>query len=373
MPWTKIYGNRTEFEKAGGAAAGLRGLTYKEALHEATTQMLETDKDIIVMGEGVDDAGGVFGSTKDLHLKFGRERVMDTPLAENALTGIAAGAAIAGMRPIFVHMRVDFVPLTMDQLINHAAKWHYMFGGAVSVPMTIRSIIGRGWGSAAQHSQSLQSLFTHAPGLKVVMPANPYDAKGLLRSAVYDGNPVIFIEHRWLYDHVGHVPEKPYTVPIGKGVVRRNGSDVTIIALSHMVFEAMCAAEELTTESIDAEVIDLRTLKPLDIELILESVRKTGRLVIADTGWQECGIGAEIIAKITEAAFGALKAPPVRINLPECPTPASPALEKLYYPGTDEITAAARKTMKARLDASRLSQRIARTEHRGMERRRETP
>lgn len=345
MPWTKIYSNKTEFEKAGGAKAGLRGLTYKEALREASAQMLEADKDVFIMGEGVDDAGGVFGSTKDLHTEFAG-RVMDTPLAENALTGIAIGAAITGMRPILVHMRVDFMPLTMDQIINHAAKWHYMFGGALRVPMTIRSIIGRGWGSAAQHSQSLQSIFMNAPGVKVVMPANPYDAKGLLRSAVYDGNPVIFIEHRWLYEHIGHVPVEPYTVPIGKGIVRRQGSDVTIVALSHMVFEAMQAADILSKEGIDAEVIDLRTLKPMDTPLILESVRKTGRLVIADTGWKECGIGAEIIAKVVEGDFSALKAPAVRINLPECPTPAGSALEKLYYPGKDDIVTAARKTLK---------------------------
>ena len=346
MPWTKTYTNKTEFENAGGAKAGLRGLTYKEALLEASTQMLKSDKDVFIMGEGVDDAGGVFGTTKDLHLKFGRQRVMDTPLAENALTGIAVGAAIAGMRPIFVHMRVDFMPLTMDQILNHAAKWHYMFGGAVNVPLTIRSIVGRGWGSAAQHSQSLQALFTHAPGVKVVMPANPYDAKGLLRSAVYDGNPVIFIEHRWLYDHIGHVPQDPYSVPIGKGIIRRPGSDVTIVALSQMVFESMQAAAALAAQGIEAEVIDLRTLKPLDMPLILESVTKTGRLVVADTGWKECSIGAEIIAKVTEEAFGALKAPPIRINLPECPTPASPSLEKLYYPGQNEIVAACHRTIK---------------------------
>lgn len=347
MPWTKTYTNRTEFESAGGAAAGLRGLTYKDALLEASAQLLKADKDVFIMGEGVDDAGGVFGTTKDLHLKFGRKRVMDTPLAEAALTGIAIGAAAAGMRPIFVHMRVDFIPLSMDQIINHAAKWHYMFGGAVSVPLTIRSIIGRGWGSAAQHSQSLQALLAHAPGVKVVMPANPYDAKGLLLSAVYDGNPVIFIEHRWLYDHVGHVPEEPYGVPIGKGMIKRKGGDVTIVALSHMVFESMQAAAALAAEGIEAEVIDLRTLKPLDAPLILESVAKTGRLVVADTGWKECGIGAEVIAKVTEEAFGALKAAPTRINLPECPTPASPALEKIYYPGKNEIIAACRAFFKS--------------------------
>ncbi|MBI5971564.1 MAG: alpha-ketoacid dehydrogenase subunit beta [Deltaproteobacteria bacterium] len=345
MPWTKIYGNRTEFEKAGGERAGLRGLTYKDALLEAATQMLETDDRVMILGEGVDDAGGVFGTTKDLHKKFGRGRVMDTPLAENALTGVALGAAIAGMRPIFVHMRVDFLPLTMDQIMNHAAKWHYMFGGAVCVPLTVRSIIGRGWGSAAQHSQSLQAVFAHIPGLKVVMPANPYDAKGLLRASVYDGNPVIFIEHRWLYEHMGHVPKEAYTVPLGKGIVRRKGGDVTIVALSLMVFEAMQAADILSKDGIEAEVIDLRTVKPMDKKLILESLMKTGRLVVADTGWMDCGVGAEVAATAAEDGFSCLKAPVIRIALPECPTPAGHVLEKEFYPGKDRIVEAVKKTL----------------------------
>ncbi|MDO8425955.1 MAG: alpha-ketoacid dehydrogenase subunit beta [Deltaproteobacteria bacterium] len=345
MPWTKVYGDKAEFEKMAGVTPGLRGLTYREALLEATAQMLASDQTVFVLGEGVDDSAGVFGTTKGLHERFGKDRVIDTPLAENGVTGIAIGAALAGMRPILVHMRVDFMPLSMDQIMNHAAKWHYMFGGKVSVPVTIRSIIGRGWGSAAQHSQSLQALFAHIPGLKVVMPATPYDAKGLLRASVYDGNPVIFIEHRWLYEHMGHVPEEAYTVPIGKAVVRRKGPDVTIAAASYMVYEALRAASALSGQGIESEVIDLRTLKPLDMETIFESVKKTGRLIVADTGWKEFGIGAEVIARVAEDAFYDLKAPAARVALPDAPTPASPVLENAFYPGKGHIIEAVKKML----------------------------
>ncbi len=346
MPWTKIYSDKTEFEEAAKASSvPLRGITYAEALREAQAQLLRDDERVFIFGEGIDDPGGVFGSTLGLHTEFGDERVFDTPLAENALTGIAAGAATAGMRPILVHMRIDFMPLTMDPILNHAAKWHYMFGGAVHVPMVIRSIVGRGWGSAAQHSQNIHALFAHIPGLKVVMPATPYDAKGLLMSASADGNPVIFIEHRWLYGHTGHVPEEPYTVPLGKGVVRREGSDVTIVAISHMAAEATKAARSLAEEGIECEIIDPRTLRPLDTELIISSVKKTGRLVVADTGWQYGGIGAEITTRLVEDAFGALKAPVERINIPDCPTPASPVLEAAYYPGVTEIENAVKRVI----------------------------
>lgn len=348
MPWTKVYGNREDFEKVPNWRE-LRGITYREALHEASAQMLESDPDVFLIGEGIDDPGGVFGTTKDLHKRFGVDRVMDSPLAENGITGVAIGAAMAGMRPILVHMRVDFMPMSMDQIVNHAAKWNYMFGGAVNVPIVIRSIIGRGWGSAAQHSQSLQASFAHYPGLKVAMPATPYDAKGLLRSAVYDGNPVIFIEHRWLFEHVGHVPEEPYTVPIGEGIVRREGTDVTIVAISLMVFESMKAAAELEKEGVSAEVIDLRTLKPMDAGIVMNSVKKTGRLVVADTGWTEYGAAAEIVTKVTEdpEAFRALKAPAARVALPDVPTPASHVLEQAFYKGAPDIAAAARKVMEA--------------------------
>ena len=199
MPWTKIYSNKTEFEKALKENPDLRGLTYKEAIREATAQLLSSDPSVFVLGEGVDDSGGVFGTTIGLQDEFGKARVMDSPLAENGVTGIAVGAAVSGMKPILVHMRVDFLPLSLDQIMNHAAKWHYMFGGKVNVPLVIRSIIGRGWGSAAQHSQSLQAMFMNIPGLRVVMPATPYDAKGLLKAAIRDPDPVIYLEHKYLY------------------------------------------------------------------------------------------------------------------------------------------------------------------------------
>ncbi|MEE8573844.1 MAG: alpha-ketoacid dehydrogenase subunit beta [Thermodesulfobacteriota bacterium] len=348
MPWTKIYGDKSAFEKAAAESkTPLRGLCYSEALREAQAQLLSSDERVFIMGEGIDDPGGVFGSTTDLHKEFGDERVFDTPLAENGLTGIAMGAALAGLRPILVHMRIDFMPLTMDQIINHAAKWHYMFGGKVHVPLIIRSIVGRGWGSAAQHSQNLHALFAHVPGLRVVMPTTPYDAKGMLMAASADGNPVIFIEHRWLYGHMGHVPEEPYTVPIGKAIVRRAGSDVTIAAISHMAAEATKAAETLAEEGIEAELIDMRSMRPLDTDTVIESVKKTGRLIIADTGWKSCGIGAEITTRVVEEAFGALKAPVVRINTAEVPTPASSVLEDAYYPGASDVVTAAKKLVKA--------------------------
>ncbi len=348
MPWTKIYGNREDFEKAQKLSGGtLRGITYREAIHECLEELLNTDPDVFILGEGVDDPGGVFGTTKGLHEKFGKDRVMDTPISENSMTGVAIGAAMAGMRPVFVHMRVDFLPMSMDQVVNHAAKWSYMFGGAVAVPLVIRSIIGRGWGSAAQHSQSLQALFAHVPGLKVVMPATPYDAKGLLRAAVYDNNPVIFIEHRWLYEHVGHVPEGPFDVPIGKGIVRRTGADATIAATSHIVYESMRASEKLAEEGIDCEVIDLRTIKPLDEGIILDSVKKTGRLVVADTGWRSFGISAEVAALVAERCPERLKAPVKRVALPDVPTPASHALEAVFYKGAGDIADAVKEVIRS--------------------------
>ena len=345
MPWTKVYGFDTAHTAKPAAGTELRELTYREAINEAHVQMLEKDDRVFVFGEGIDDPGGVFGTTTGLQERFGSERVFDTPLAECALTGAAIGAAAAGMRPILVHMRVDFLPLTLDQLMNHAAKWHYMFGGAINVPMVVRAIVGRGWGSAAQHSQSLQATFAHVPGLKVVLPASPYDAKGLLMAAVYDGNPVIMIEHRWLYEGKGHVPEEPYRVEIGKSAVVREGKDATIVGVSHMVNESLEAARALSEDGIECEVIDPRTVNPLDDGPIIESVKKTGRLIIADTGWRDYGIGAEVIARVAEKAHGALKAPVVRVNPPGVPTPASPVLEAAYYPGVDQIKEAVRKTL----------------------------
>ena len=252
---------------------------------------------------------------------------------------------MAGMRPVLVHMRNDFMYLAMDQMANHAAFWRYMFGGKVNVPLTIRAIIGRGWGSAAQHSQSLQALFTHVPGLKVVMPSTPYDAKGLLLASIDDEDPVLVIEHRWLFEFKNPVPEDRYQIPIGKGIVRKWGSDVTVVAISYMGYEAVRAAEDLSDEGIDVEIVDPRSLTPLDEDTIFTSVKKTGRLVIADYGWKSCGVSAEIAARVAEGVFGDLVAPIVRVTLPDVPIPASPALEKVFYPGKDQIISAVRRVL----------------------------
>jgi pyruvate dehydrogenase E1 component beta subunit len=347
MPWTKIYPDKSEFEKAcKEAGKKLRGITYQDAIREALMQSMERDSRIFVMGEGVDDPGGIFGTTLGLKEKFGSKRVFDTPIAENAMTGVALGAAITGMRPVLVHMRMDFLPLSMDQILNHASKWKYMFGGRVTVPLTIRSIIGRGWGSASQHSQSLQGLFMHIPGLKIVMPVTPYEAKGLLIASIEDENPVLFIEHRWLYAHVGYVPKKPYSLPLGQGIVKRQGKDITFIGISYMVFEGMKAAEKLKEQNIDMEIIDLRTIKPFDKNIILDSIKKTGRLIIADTGCVTCGATAELSAWAAQEGFHYLKAPIERVGLPEAPTPSSPVLEEAYYPGVAEIVSAAGKIIR---------------------------
>src|SRR3990172_185283 len=284
MPWTRVPVAEEVPEMASGLQDG-RPLSYREALREALAQAMERDRRVFILGEGVDDPGGVFGTTQGLHHVFGRERVMDLPLAENGATGIALGASLAGMRPVLVHMRPDFLLLAMDQLVNHAAKWRYMFGGCVPVPLTIRAVIGRGWGSAAQHSQSLEGMLAHAPGLKVVMPSTPYDAKGCLIAAIASNSPVVCLEHRWLYDLEGAVPQEVYSIPLGRAVVRREGKDVTVVGVSYMALLALKAARALEKEGIEVEVIDLRTVKPLDDDALLASVRKTGRLVVADIGW----------------------------------------------------------------------------------------
>lgn len=346
MPWTTVAIEQLGTDAAFlQASEGGRVITYREAVREALAQALERDARVFVMGQGVDDPGGVFGTTRDLHRRFGRQRVFDTPIAENGITGIGIGAGLAGMRPIVVHMRMDFLPMAMDQIANHAAKWRYMFGGRVSVPVTIRCIIGRGWGSAAQHSQSLQAIFMHFPGLKVVMPSTPYDAKGLLLASIADENPVIFIEHRWLYDHRGHVPEEEYLIPIGRGVVRREGRDATVVGVSFMAFEALRAAEALAKEGVDVEVVDLRSLSPLDRDLVFDSVKKTGRLVVADTGWKTCGAGAEIAASVSGEVFAYLKAPVKRIATADTPTPSSYSLEEAFYPDSSDIVTAVRELL----------------------------
>jgi acetoin:2,6-dichlorophenolindophenol oxidoreductase subunit beta len=266
-------------------------------------------------------------------------------VCENATTGAAIGAALAGMRPIVVHPRMDFMMLAVDPIINQAANWSYMFGGQIGVPLVIRSIINRGGQQGAQHSQALQALFQHVPGIKVVMPATPFDAKGLLIAAVRDGNPVIYIDDRWLYETVGDVPSEMYEVPIGSGVVRRIGRQLTIVASSWMAHQALAAADTLKNRGISAEVIDLRSIKPWPRDLVLNSVRKTGRLIVADGGWTTGGVGAEVAAAVSEHAFDYLKAPVERVALPDAPAPTSRPLEQAYYPTDKQIIAAAERMM----------------------------
>lgn len=318
----------------------MRKITFCQAILEALSQAMEKDKAVFLMGEGVDDPRAIFGSTRGLQEKFGKDRVFDLPLSENGMTGVMIGAALAGMRPVMTHQRLDFTLYAMDQIVNHAAKRCYTSGGTQSVPITIRAIVGRGWGQGSQHSQSLQSLFAHIPGLKVIMPTTPYDAKGLLLSAIWDNNPCIVIEYRRLYEERGEVPEEAYTLPIGKGIVRCKGKDATVVGVSYMVLEALRAKSMLEKIGVEIEVVDPRTLKPLDEELILQSVRKTGRLIIADTGWKTCGVAAEIAALVAEKAFSSLKAPIRRVTLPDIPTPTSSVLEQAFYPGPREIVKA---------------------------------
>jgi pyruvate dehydrogenase E1 component beta subunit len=323
----------------------MRELKYREALSEGLVQAMEADPTVFVMGVGVDDPKGIFGTTLGAFQRFGNSRVFDTPLAENTLTGACIGAALAGMRPVLVHARNDFMLLTMDQLINNAAKWRYMSGGVCRVPLTIRGIIGRGWGQGGQHSQSLQALFAHTPGLKVVMPVTPGDAKGLLIASIQEDCPVIVLEHRLLYERAGPVPEHHYSVPLGKAVVRRQGKDATIVAASFMVIEALEAARRLAEDGLDIEVIDLRTICPLDEELIFQSVEKTGRLVVADTGFRNCGIAAEVSARVTEQLFPSLRAGVKRVTLPDLPAPTTWSLEALYYPDAEDVARAVRSTV----------------------------
>src|SRR3990167_475371 len=322
-----------------------RVLKFSEAIHEALDLCLAKDPSVYLIGLGVPDPKGVFGTTVGLQQRYGQERVMDMPASENGVTGIAIGSALTGMRPVVSHQRVDFSVLAMEQVVNQAAKWRYMFGGMHSVPLVIRLIIGRGWGQGPQHSQSLQAWFAHVPGLKVVMPATPADAKGLLIASIEDNNPVIFLEHRWLHNISGEVPEGICRVPLGKARVAREGDDVTIVATSYMVLEALRAAERLAEDGISAEVIDVRSLRPLDEETILESVRRTGRLIAADAGWATCGFAAEVVAVACEQAFEHLTCPPRRVTLPDGPCPSSAALASHYYPRSTHLIQASRELL----------------------------
>ncbi|HQO57175.1 MAG TPA: transketolase C-terminal domain-containing protein [Candidatus Omnitrophota bacterium] len=345
MPWTKLQIEREEPAFDENAGQDVRKLSFGEALREALDQALARDPRVYAMGQGIDDPGGIFGTTLGLREKYGPRRIFDTPLAEEATIGMAIGSAMAGLRPVSIHNRPDFLMMAMDQIVNAASKWCYMFSGQVPIPLVIRACIGRGWGSAAQHSQSLHGLFTHVPGLKIVMPSTAYDAKGLFIASVADPNPVLFIEHRWLYQHKGYVPQDVYAVPFGQGTVKRPGRDITVIAISHMVIESLRAAEQLEKKGISLEVIDPRTLCPFDEGLLLKSLEKTGKLMVADVDWKTSGFAAEVVALAAEKGFSFLKKPPVRVCLPDIPTPASYVLEEAFYPGVADIVAAAERLM----------------------------
>ncbi|HBK42805.1 MULTISPECIES: alpha-ketoacid dehydrogenase subunit beta [unclassified Polynucleobacter] len=333
----------------------MRYLKYFEAIREATDQAMMDDPSVFLVGLGVPDPKGIFGTTLGLQEKYGEARVQDMPLSENAMTGVALGMAISGMRPILSHQRVDFTLVAIEQMVNQAAKWHFMFGGQVNVPLVIRMIIGRGWGQGPQHSQSLQAWFAHIPGLKVLMPTTAYDAKGLMMSAIADNNPVIILEHRWLYAIPDAVPEDQYLVPIGKARVVKEGSDVTIVSSSYMTLESLKAGEYLSQMGVSVEVVDLRSIKPWDVDCVLSSVKKTGRLLVADTGGIEFGISAEIIATISELAFSDLKKSPSRIGLPNYPCPTSPALAENYYPDFESIIKSVERLCDFKFDYSKLN------------------
>jgi acetoin:2,6-dichlorophenolindophenol oxidoreductase subunit beta len=325
--------------------------SFRQALNDALRSEMRRDSRVVVIGEdvaggaggtGVDDAyGGIMGVTRGLVGEFGRARVIDTPITESAIVGMAAGAAMTGLRPVAELMFVDFLGVCLDQILNQAAKFRYMFGGKARTPLVIRAMFGAGFSAGAQHSQCLYSIFTHIPGLKVVIPSSPYDAKGLLIQAIRDDDPVIFLEHTKLYDLEGEVPAESYTVPFGEAHVLREGGDLTIVALARMTHVALEAASALAEKGVEATVIDLRTTSPLDEETILESIGATGRLLVVDESNPRCSVASEIAAVVAERAFRDLKAPIRRVTAPHTPVPFSPVLENAYIPSSAAIEEAA--------------------------------
>jgi pyruvate/2-oxoglutarate/acetoin dehydrogenase E1 component len=321
----------------------MREIAYREALREAIREEMLRDEKVFLLGEDIADLGGGFKVTPGLADEFGRDRVRNTPISEAAIVGAALGAALVGMRPIADLTYIDFTTIAMDQIVNQTAKVRYMFGGKARASLVIRMMAGAGRASAAQHAQSLEAWYTHVPGLKVVMPSTPYDVKGLLKSAVRDDNPVMFIEHMLLYNEKGPVPEEEYLVPIGKADIKREGKDVTIVATSRMVLRALKAAEVLAKDGIEVEVVDPRTLVPLDEETILRSVRKTNKLVTVHEAARRSGYGAEIAATVAEKAFYDLDAPIKRIGAANTPVPFSPKLENFVIPDEQAIVQGVRE------------------------------
>ncbi len=334
-----------------------RLLTTSKAIAEGIAQEMERDPAVFVMGEDIGAYGGIFGATEGLLAKFGPERIMDTPISETGFIGAATGAALSGMRPIAELMFVDFFGVCMDQIYNHMAKIHYESGGNVRVPVVVTTAIGGGYGDGAQHSQTLYGTFAHLPGMKIVVPSTPYDAKGLMISAIRDDNPVIYMFDKgvmglgWMTPNpraTGEVPEEPYTVPIGKADIKRPGRDLTVVTVSLMVHRALDAAEELAAEGIEAEVLDLRSIVPLDREAIVESVRRTRRLLVVDEDYRSFGMTGEVIATVVEGAFDYLDAPPARLALPDVPIPYTRPLEQYVLPSRERIVAAARELVAGR-------------------------
>lgn len=324
----------------------MREITYLEAVREAMSQEMRQNPDVFILGEDIGVYGGAFGVTRGMIEEFGPERIRNTPISEAAIAGGAVGAALTGMRPILELQFSDFITIAMDQMVNQAAKLRYMYGGKGKVPMVLRTPAGSGTGAAAQHSQSLEAWMAHIPGLKVVQPATAYDAKGLLKAAIDDDNPVIFYEHKLLYKTKGHVPEEQYSIPLGKADIKRKGKDVTIVATSIMVHKALDAAAELEKEGIDVEVIDPRTLVPLDEETIIESVKKTGRLIVVHEAVKRGGFGGEIASVVAESeAFDYLDAPIKRLGGLPIPIPYNPNLEKAAVPQTSDIIHAVKESV----------------------------
>jgi acetoin:2,6-dichlorophenolindophenol oxidoreductase subunit beta len=324
------------------AVGGARRLSYVEAVREAVDLEMARDPSVVLFGLDVDDPKAIQGTTRGLVEKFGLERVFGTPLSEDAMTGAAVGMALAGLRPLHVHIRMDFLMLAMNQLVNVAAKARYMYGGKVALPLVVRAIIGKSWGQGAQHSQGLYSFFVHVPGLKVVAPATPYDAKGCLLAAIRDDNPVIYVEHRLLHFQHGPVPDSSYTVKPGKARITAVGTDVTLVGISSMQTECLAARSYLNEVGIQAEVIDPIWLSPLDHDTIAMSVEKTGRLVVVDNGWTCCGVGAEIVAQVAERLMAVRDLRVRRLGFAPVTCPTTPVLEDLYYPNARTIAAAAR-------------------------------
>jgi acetoin:2,6-dichlorophenolindophenol oxidoreductase subunit beta len=333
----------------------MRLLTYANAISEAHEQLLLSDPTVMVIGQGLWSPWYAGQSISELDKKFGKDRILDTPVSENAVTAAAIGAAMSGMKPILFHPRMDFMLLATDALVNQAANWSYLFAGQVNIPLTIRAAINRGGEQGAQHSQALQAFFFHTPGIKVVMPATAKDAKGLLVAAVNDGNPVMYIDDRWCYEHEEDVPEKLFASELGQASIMRSGTDLTIVGTGHMSLKAIEAAELLSEQGIEAEVIDLRTIKPWDVETICNSVEKTGRLVVADSAWVNGSISAEIVATVLKRNWNkGLKSAPVRVGLPNAPAPVSSALENVYYPSEKTIYHASTLAMQAEVETKQF-------------------